>query len=136
MPAIDLALERRLHQLVLRAHAEGLLLSAHDCAEGGLAVALAEGAILGGFGFDGPAELPGRLDAALFGEAQSRIVVTIAADVFRQGGGLARLRDLGEEFGVPVTPLGRTVREPRFRFGPVDSTVDALRAAYEAFLDA
>ncbi len=136
MPAIDLALEQRLHQLVLRAHAEGLLLSAHDCSEGGLAVALAEGCILGGFGLDGAPDLPGRLDAALFGEAQSRIVVTIAADVFRQGGGLARLRDLGDELGVPVTFLGRTTREPRFRFGPVDLPVDELRRAYEALLDA
>jgi len=136
LPAIDLALEKRLHQLVLKAHAEGLLLSAHDCSEGGLAVALAEAAILGGFGLDAPCELPGRLDAALFGEAQSRIVVTLAADVYRQSGGLARLRDLGAELGVPVTLLGRTTAEPRFRFGPIDAPLDDLRAAYEALLDA
>ncbi len=136
MPSIDLALEQRLHQLILRAHAEGLLLSAHDCSEGGLAVALAEACILGGWGLDAACDLPGRLDAALFGEAQSRIVVTIAADGFRQGGGLARLRDLGEELGVPVTPLGRTTREPRFRFGPIDLPVGELRRAYEALLEA
>jgi len=136
MPAIDLPLEKRLQQLVLRAHAEGLLLSAHDCAEGGLAVALAESCILGGCGFEGPAELPGRLDAALFGEAQSRVVVAIPADTYRQGGGLARLRDLGAELGVPVTPLGRTTREPRFRLGPVDLDLAALQSAYESLIDA
>ncbi len=136
MPAIDLALEKRLQQLVLRAHAEGLLLSAHDCAEGGLAVALAEAAVLGDTGFEGPAELPGRLDAALFGEAQSRIIVTLAADTYRQGGGLARLQDLAAELDVPVTFLGRTTGDGRFRLGPVDTSITALRQAYEALLDA
>ncbi|WP_322795970.1 AIR synthase related protein, partial [Tepidiforma sp.] len=136
MPSIDLALERRLQQLVLRAHAEGLLLSAHDCAEGGLAVALAECAILGGLGFEGSAELSGRLDAALFGEAQSRIVVTIAPDTYRSGGGLARLEDLARELQVPVTVLGTVTAEPRFRFGPIDAPLEDLRRAYEALLDA
>jgi len=134
IPTVDLAAEKRLQQLVLRAHAEGLLVNAHDCSDGGLAVTLAECSVLGEQGFEGDAGLAGRLDAALFGEAQGRIVVSIPDDSFRQGGGAARLHDLGNELGVPVTRLGRTVPGDTFSFGPLRTSVTALRDAYESLL--
>jgi phosphoribosylformylglycinamidine synthase len=134
LPRVDLDAEYRLQQLVLRANAEGLLLSAHDCSDGGLAVTLAESSILGGIGFEGNAVLDGRLDAALFGEGQGRIVVSLVPDEFRQGGGQARLLDLAAELGVPVTTLGRTVEGERFRFGPIEATVGELREAYESLV--
>ncbi len=134
MPVVDLAAEKRLQQLVLRAHAEGLLVSAHDCSDGGLAVALGECAILGDQGFEGDAQLPGRLDAGLFGEAQGRILVSIASDTFRQGGGAARLHDLANELGVQITRLGRTVPGDTFSFGPLRSSLTALRQAYESLM--
>ena len=136
MPRVDLAAEKRLHELVLRANEEGLLLSAHDCSDGGLAVTLAESAMLGGHGFEATATLEGRLDAALFGEAQGRIVVSIAADVFRQGGGAARLQDLGRELNVPVVALGRTTAPPAFRLGPIETTLAEMTEAYEALIRA
>ena len=55
----------------------GILSSAHDCSEGGLAVALAESCILGGIGATITARPEGRWDAALFGEAPSRILVSL-----------------------------------------------------------
>jgi phosphoribosylformylglycinamidine synthase len=134
MPRVDLGAEHRLQQLVLRAHAEGLLLSAHDCSDGGLAVTIAESAILGGYGFEGAGDFEGRLDAALFGEAQGRIVVSIAADVFRQGGGAARLADLGRELGVLVTPVGRTNASGRFQFGPIDASLPEMVEAWESLI--
>jgi phosphoribosylformylglycinamidine synthase len=134
LPSVDLAAELRLQQLVLRANDEGLLLSAHDCSDGGLGVTLAECAILGDVGFEGAAGVDGRLDAALFGEAQGRIIVSVRADEFRQGGGPARLGDLAREMGVPAVRLGRTGAGDRFGFGPVETTISAMRAAYEALL--
>lgn len=136
LPTVDLAAEHRLQQLVRRLHAEGLLASAHDCSDGGLAVALAECAILGGCGFAGDEgiDLGARLDAALFGEAQGRIIVTLPPDVFRQGGGSARLEDLARELGVPAVRLGRVTAEERFSFGPIEATVRELTEAYEALL--
>ncbi len=128
MPGIDLDAERRLHQLVLQAHAEGLLLSAHDCADGGLAVAVAEGCILGDMGFEGVGELPGRLDTALFGEAQGRIVVST-----RRGAG-ERLAALAVEHGLPLARLGTTTAGASMRLGPIASTVAELRVAYEALI--
>jgi phosphoribosylformylglycinamidine synthase len=133
LPVVDLEAERRLQRLVLDLNAEGLLLSAHDCAEGGLAVTVAESAILGDIGFEGAPDLGRRLDAALFGEAQGRIVVSVVPDEFRQGGGVARLRDRARELGVPVTRLGRT-GGTTFRLGPIETTVAELRAAWESLV--
>ena len=76
-PAVDLGLERRVQTLCRRLIAEGIALSAHDCSDGGLAVALAESCVQGGVGFVAGAVLPPRWDAALFGEGQSRIVVSL-----------------------------------------------------------
>jgi phosphoribosylformylglycinamidine synthase II len=78
-PHIDLEKEKRLQHCCLEAIRRGLINSAHDCSEGGLAVALAESSVAGGLGFVGSEwEIEGRLDAALFGEAQSRIVVSLS----------------------------------------------------------
>ena len=54
--------------------------SAHDCSDGGLAIALAESAIAGGLGFSGDFKIHGRWDAGLFGEAQSRIIVSLGQE--------------------------------------------------------
>lgn len=78
-PYIDLELEKRLHRCCLEAMRRRIINSAHDCSEGGLGVALAESCLANGLGFvshDWRAE--GRLDSALFGEAQSRIILSVA----------------------------------------------------------
>ncbi len=86
-PAIDLPAERALQRLVADLAAEGLLESAHDCAEGGLAVTVAECCFdSGGIGAELtlPPTPPGAAtDAlaattALFGEAPTRVVVSVA----------------------------------------------------------
>ena len=128
LPRIDLQAERRLQQLVLRAHSEGLLGSAHDCAEGGLAVAVAESAIFGNQGFAGDVEFAGRLDAALFGEGQGRVVVSLDVSAAE------RLGQLATELGVPITRLGSTSDGDAFTLGPIASTVTALHEAYESFM--
>ena len=125
-PRIDLDLEVRLQKLCLAAAREGLLRSAHDCSRGGLAVALAECCFPNGLGLDAAGmAIEGRLDAALFGEAPSRIVVST-----RDG---ERLRALAAEHDVPVLELG--VVADRFVLGKVlDVALDALQDAYEGGL--
>ena len=99
-PSIDLDLERRVQEVCRQAIADGLIRSAHDCSDGGLAVALAESCILGGVGFRGILDAT-RWDAALFGEKQSRIVVSLdSAD-------LPKLADLARSRSVPLLSLGR-----------------------------
>jgi phosphoribosylformylglycinamidine synthase len=82
-PAIDLAAEKRLLGAVLAAIRGGLVASAHDVSDGGLAVALAEACISGGFGaaVDVAAVAAGlRADVALFSESQSRILLSASPE--------------------------------------------------------
>ena len=101
-PRIDLDMERRVQEICREGIRQGLVLSAHDCSDGGLAVALAESCILGGVGFRGILDAAARWDAALFGEKQSRIVVTVERDKMPLLEHLARSQD------VPALSLGRT----------------------------
>jgi phosphoribosylformylglycinamidine (FGAM) synthase-like enzyme len=77
-PFINLDLEKRVQRCCLSLIKEGIIKSAHDCSDGGLAVALAECCLAGDVGFRGGWGIQGRIDAALFGELQSRIIVSVA----------------------------------------------------------
>ncbi|HXG23669.1 MAG TPA: AIR synthase-related protein, partial [Chthonomonadales bacterium] len=104
-PAIDLAAEKRLHDCLLAAIGEGLLASAHDCSDGGLAVCLAEKVIPTGIGaaillrYVDFGDLPP--SAILFGEAQSRVVVTVRTD--KQ---LKKLEQLAAKHGIRALWMG------------------------------
>ena len=76
-PQLDLLVEKKRQQQLLKAIQMGVVKSAHDLAEGGLAVALAEGL----FGTDGlglDVKLEGNMVTALFAESQSRFLVTVS----------------------------------------------------------
>ncbi|MGP0101922.1 MAG: phosphoribosylformylglycinamidine synthase subunit PurL [Solirubrobacteraceae bacterium] len=115
LPEIDAAAVAAAHEAVRDAVRAGLLSSAHDVAEGGLAVALAECCLAGGFGAEvelgedfwrasatgttgQPSSSPvaAHVSAALFGEAPGGFVVSGDADALRQ---------LGER--VPTRIIGR-----------------------------
>jgi phosphoribosylformylglycinamidine synthase subunit PurL len=100
--AIDLALEARLQRFVLASHARGLVRAAHDRAEGGLAVALAELALRDGIGMKVTLPAVRGIDkrVALFGEGPSGIVLVVdpaKAD---------DLRAVAHEHAVPLWTLG------------------------------
>ncbi|WP_338651930.1 phosphoribosylformylglycinamidine synthase subunit PurL [Lysinibacillus sp. Y5S-8] len=75
-PAIDLEVEAVRQQALLKAIKAGLVQSAHDVAEGGLAVAIAE-TTFGANGLGVEVTLAGSATTALFSESQSRFVVTV-----------------------------------------------------------
>ncbi|MCS7206759.1 MAG: phosphoribosylformylglycinamidine synthase subunit PurL [Dehalococcoidia bacterium] len=128
-PTIDLNLEARVQRLCRRAVGLGLLSSAHDCSEGGLAVALAECAILGEKGFRGSFPIQGHWAPALFGEAQSRIVVSLAEAQ------VPALLGLAQEEGVPLLRLGQ-VGGDRFMIPPlIDVPLDVLQRAWRSGLE-
>lgn len=79
-PVVNFDLERRVQQTCREGIRQGWVKSAHDCAEGGLAIALAESCISGGKGARVivPTEATTRWDQVLFGEGGARIVVSIA----------------------------------------------------------
>jgi len=132
-PALDLQREGAVQRLCLEAFRAGLLRSAHDCSDGGLAVALAECCIWGNLGMTAePAWLPeshagsGDLKtlAIFFGEAPSRIVVSLRPDAW------ADLQALAEQAGAQVRRLG-TVGGGALTFGPaLDVSVAALTRAW------
>jgi phosphoribosylformylglycinamidine synthase len=100
-PRLDLEAEKRLHALLAEGAARRVLLSAHDPADGGLAVALAECTFRQERPYRGGSfELPGgrRDDVLLFGETPSRAVVTTRDDL--------RLAELARRHGVPWARLG------------------------------
>jgi phosphoribosylformylglycinamidine synthase len=102
-PAIDLEQEKRNQDFLLAAIESGLVRSAHDLSEGGLAVALAESAFAGGrkLGCEVDCDTDLRADALLFGESQSRILVTCRR---KDLGGL--MKSAGAR-GVPARAIGR-----------------------------
>lgn len=77
-PHFNLEEEHRLQQTITKLNAAGLIQSAHDVSEGGLFITLLESAMAGKSGFDVHTNKDFRKDAYLFGEAQSRVVVTVS----------------------------------------------------------
>jgi len=131
-PSVDLGAEAALQRAVLEAIRAGLVRSAHDVAEGGLAVALAESAIGDG---ERPFAVDVRLEdelpdaALLFGEAQGRVIVSCAAE------DVDRVAGIASAHGVEVVRIG-AVGDPGGRFrirsrgGIVDADVGELSKIY------
>ena len=99
-PRVDLKREKALQDLLVALAEQQLVRSAHDCAEGGLAVALAECAIGNRLGVSVQLDDALPLAPLLFGEAQGRAVVSCAADQLEPV--LARAR----QHGVPARHIG------------------------------
>jgi phosphoribosylformylglycinamidine synthase len=109
-PALDLVREKAVQEAVRRAIREGLLSSAHDCSDGGLAVALAECCMMAEpltgtrtvpwIGAALRVPFPGRKDFVLFGEDASRIVVSLPH------ANLRRFEAIARECGAPLVQLG------------------------------
>jgi phosphoribosylformylglycinamidine synthase len=107
-PEVELSSEKALQQLLVASAREGLIRSAHDCAEGGVAVTLAECAFgTGGIGLSvdlSAVHAPAGWGSAatLFSESASRVVVSVASE--RSGA----LLDRAKALGVPARVIGTT----------------------------
>ncbi len=99
-PEVDLAAEKRLVDLLATLAERGLLASAHDVSDGGLAVALAECAMQGAIGATVALDGAARSTALLFGESTGRAVVSFAS------GNEAAVRALAKEKSVPFSAAG------------------------------
>jgi phosphoribosylformylglycinamidine synthase II len=130
-PRLEWALELAVQAACRAGIAARVFKSAHDCAEGGLAVALAE-CCIAEFEETVGAEvtLPpaGRPDAALFGESASRILVSLDAQ------DLARAEAIAREAGAPFAVIGRTGGD-RLRVNDwIDTPLSEIREAWRAGL--
>jgi phosphoribosylformylglycinamidine synthase II len=130
-PWIDLKLEQAIQNCCLEAIDKGILRSAHDISDGGLAVALAECCI------GGPDKPLGvrteiremiRGDALLFSESQSRILVSM------QEKDLGQLQEIASGHAVPLQVIG-AVGGSRFSIQPIlQLPVDELQSIWSSAL--
>jgi phosphoribosylformylglycinamidine synthase subunit PurL len=130
-PWIDLKLEQAIQNCCIEAIDSGILRSAHDISDGGLAVALAECCI------GGPDKPLGvrteiremiRGDALLFSESQSRILVSM------QEKDLSQLQEIASRHAVPLQVIG-AVGGPRFSIQPIlQLPVDELQSIWSSAL--
>ena len=135
VPRLDLGTAPKIAQRISAAIAEGLVVSCHDCSEGGVAVALAEMAFAGGLGID--ADLQGlprsqdcvRPDAMLFSESNSRYIVEVEP---RNYHAFAK-----RMLNLPFGQIGRVTEEQKLiiRSGDddvvIESDIDALKKAWQ-----
>ena len=131
-PRTDVDLEQRVQVLVRQAIADGLIASAHDSSDGGLAVALAECSIASGLGVEltlsAAQTSPARL---LFAEGGARVVVSVKADQLMRWQTM-----LTSSPGVSATVLGTVASHGQFHlsFGAdstIDLSVDQLQQVYD-----
>jgi phosphoribosylformylglycinamidine synthase len=134
-PELDLEKEAALQRAIVDLIQQGMVESVHDCAEGGLATALAEKAFAKGIGARvnlASGGLPA--ESALFGEDASRIVVSC------DPGQVSRIQDVAEQFGISADVIGETVGD-RLEISldgavVISAGVAELSAGYEGALEA
>jgi phosphoribosylformylglycinamidine synthase subunit PurL len=128
-PFFDLDEEFKVQQAVSAIIKKGLIRSAHDCSDGGLFVTLAESAIHSGKGFDISTDESIRTDAFLFGEGQSRVVITVRPG--DEDNFLHEMMDRDVDFSFLGTVMGdeMTIDEETFL------KVDEAKQVYETSLE-
>jgi phosphoribosylformylglycinamidine synthase II len=133
-PELDLEKEATLQRALVALIKAGLVESVHDCADGGLAVALVESALPAGIGVN--IRLPKRKLGAefrLFAEDASRVVISCDPSQ------LARIQQVAEEYEVFADVLGKTgldrVEIAIGEQGVISASVAELREAYEGALE-
>jgi len=134
-PAIDLEAEKRLQASVLELIRQRLVVSAHDVSEGGLAVAIAESTFCDdpqiGVEIDDSVLRGGRSDFELFGEHQSRIIVSGSS------GSTPEILSIARAMGVPAKVIGNVGRDKRIRIaGIVDIQREEAERVYEDSISA
>ena len=109
---------------VLEIIGQRLVSSAHDCSDGGLAIALAECCVLGGHGAVITVKDKIRTDALLFGESQSRVVVSTARKNQK------KVKTICKKHGVPCTSIGEVKGDALIINDCVDASVAKLKRVY------
>jgi phosphoribosylformylglycinamidine synthase II len=136
VPRLDLDLELKVQQVCLAAAEGGMLQSAHDCSDGGIAVALAESCFssLNRTEIGADVEITGSLPATtlLFSESPSRIIISFAESARESIEDIARLK------GCPFSILGKVggsrLRIKTARATVIDSGVEQLENAWRTSL--
>ncbi|MEO1131938.1 MAG: AIR synthase related protein, partial [Cyanobacteria bacterium J06639_1] len=130
-PRVDLDLEARVQAACRHGIRQGWIQSAHDCSDGGLAIALAESCISGNLGaiVQLPPSESQRLDDVLFGEGGARIVVSIAPQHEAEWDAYVR-RSLPGEYQHLGTVAGDRLQIAAGDSEPIATPVSGLAQAF------
>jgi phosphoribosylformylglycinamidine synthase subunit PurL len=138
-PAIDLAAEKRLQELLVALASDGSVQSAHDISDGGIAVAIVESCFASAGGRPEVAALGAKItlndangaadtaaELALFGERGARAIVSVKAS------SVARVLETARQYNVTAEQIGQVTRDTRLRIeykghATIDSPVEELR---------
>ncbi|MGB9233808.1 MAG: phosphoribosylformylglycinamidine synthase subunit PurL [Terriglobales bacterium] len=133
-PDLDIEREATLQRALISLIQAGLVASAHDCADGGLAVAMVECALPAGIGASidlSARDLP--LEFRLFGEDASRVIISC------DPAHLARIKQVAGEYGISADVLGETAGDRvEIAIGGervISASVKELNEAYEGALE-
>jgi phosphoribosylformylglycinamidine synthase len=134
-PALELEREAALQKAVVEMIGAGLVDSAHDCSEGGIAVTLAEASFSKGIGVRANLESQGLPpEFVLFGEDSSRVVISCDRS------NLLRIQQVAGKYGLSAEEIGETVSgQVEIKLDGrvvVSATVSQLRDSYEGALEA
>jgi phosphoribosylformylglycinamidine synthase subunit PurL len=123
-PELDLEVENSYQQQILKGIRAGVVASAHDVSEGGVAVALAE-SVIGANGLGAEVQLAGEAVSALFSESQSRFILTVKQENKQQFESLIDAVCIGEVIDAPklrISVNGQTA---------VDLEVEKMKEAWK-----
>jgi phosphoribosylformylglycinamidine synthase II len=126
-PELNLVGEKKIQDACLAMIRAGIVKSSHDCSDGGLAVALAECCVSSPSHLGAMVKLKQemRTDALLFGESQSRIIVTIAqADV-------SKMEEIAHQHEIPLETIGHVEGNTLVIEGMIDLPVQKLADTYD-----
>jgi phosphoribosylformylglycinamidine synthase subunit PurL len=124
-PHFDIEEEFRLQQCIKDLIQNNYLNAAHDISDGGLYTCLIEMGLVSGLGFDIVSDSEVRKDAFLFGESQSRVIVTVTEDYEEE------FLDMVGEHDVPVTLLGHVTKGKLVVDGEHFGFIEDIRPLYE-----
>jgi phosphoribosylformylglycinamidine synthase len=131
-PYFNLEEERLLQEHLYQLIQQGLVESAHDCADGGLFVALLESSMPDELGFDITTDSDFRKDAYLFGESQSRVVVSVSRN--KEDAFIRYLMNTELEFiSLGQVTSGNVVIDEQ-EFGHIDEWKKLYNTSIEAIL--
>ncbi len=131
-PYFDIDEELALHKAIKALIKSNLINSAHDVSEGGIFVTLLESAMSGNKGFNIESDPNVRKDAFLFGESQSRVVVTVPAD--RENAFINLMMKQDSEFAMLGEVKGTQVIIDGEKWGTVHSWKEKYDNALESYL--
>jgi phosphoribosylformylglycinamidine synthase len=123
-PIISLEEELNLQNFLLDGISNGIIKSAHDCSEGGIAICLAEKSVFSKdlgvvCDFDEPLSVE-----LLFGESQTRVVVSVANDKSKE------IEELASKFSLPTKKIGMVVRSKFVLNNTLEISVEKLKEIY------